>query len=131
MFKPFTDPHGSLLATEASIDATFSFNGGFAYDQEGYIAIELTDGGDVSIGGFSATAAGRLVAELDGAISSYVSGLPVTDADKLVIVSVPIAPLATFISGVAVNSDGVVIYPLPANTGQIGSTFIVGTSELG
>jgi hypothetical protein len=42
MFKPFTDPDGTLLVTEDPIDATFSFNGGLAYALNGALQFSAT-----------------------------------------------------------------------------------------
>lgn len=126
MFKPFTDPDGTLLVTEDPIDAKFGFNGGFAYAPNGAIAIETTAAGDLFIGGFAATNTGRLVVETDGVIGGYVQGLPVTATGELVTKAAAVEPTASFVGGLAVNSDGVPIrsiVPPPAPPVAFSSAF--------
>lgn len=115
MFKAFTDPDGTLLVNEDPIDSSFEYNGGFAYAPNGAIAISVTTPGTRFIAGFSATDEGRLVIEPDGVIAGYVQGFPVTGVGRLVTRALAPAPNASFVGGVAVNPNGVVIRPVAPN----------------
>lgn len=114
MILSFPDADGTLKVTEDPIDATFAFNGGFAYAPNGALAITDTDVPTVWNGGFGMTAAGQLCTEPNGAIARYCGGLPVTAAGELVTVAGAATPPLSLVGGVAVGAAGVFIRSIAA-----------------
>lgn len=103
----FPDPDGTLKITEDPVDATFAFNGGFAYAPNGALAVNATDAPTLWNGGFGVTATGQICIEPNGVIARYNRGLPVTAAGELVTVAGAATPPLSLVAGVAVGAAGI------------------------